>query len=109
MKTDDKDKLNKCLEILDTTDLGLSLVWLWVWSTVREKLEGGDYDQLVTADEAWDLLVQAVDSGQGFSLTYGADELDEHITDWMIENDLITYLDEDYLEEDEEEQDNGDN
>jgi hypothetical protein len=26
MKPDDKDKLNECLKILDTTDLGLSLV-----------------------------------------------------------------------------------
>lgn len=107
MKLEDKDKLNKCLEILDTTDLGLSLVWLWVWSTVREKLEGGDYDQLVSMDEAWDLLVGAVESGIGFSLTYGADELDDHITDWMIETGLIADLDVDYIEE--EEEDNGDN
>ena len=109
MKHGDKEKLDQCLDILDTTDLGLSMVWLWVWCTIREKLENGDYQQLLSADESWDLLVKAVESGQGFSLTYGADELDEHITDWMIENGLITYLDEDYLEEDEEEQDNGDN
>ena len=82
---------------------------LWVWSSVVDKLEDGDFDQLVSREEAWDLLVKAVDGGIGFSLTYGADELDEHITDWMIEAGLITDLDEDYLEEDEEEQDNGDN
>ena len=109
MKNDDMQKLNQCLEILDTTDLGFSLVWLWVWSSVVDKLEDGDFDQLVSREEAWDLLVKAVDGGIGFSLTYGADELDEHITDWMIEAGLITDLDEDYLEEDEEEQDNGDN
>ena len=28
MKPEDKDKLNECLKILDSTDLGLSLVWL---------------------------------------------------------------------------------
>ena len=109
MKNDDMQKLNQCLDILDTTDLGFSLVWLWVWSSVVDKLEDGDFDQLVSREEAWDLLVKAVDGGIGFSLTYGADELDEHITDWMIEAGLITDLDEDYLEEDEEEQDNGDN
>ena len=109
MKNDDMNKLNQCLDILDTTDLGFSLVWLWVWSSVVDKLEDGDFDQLVSREEAWDLLVKAVDGGIGFSLTYGADELDEHITDWMIEAGLITDLDEDYLEEDEEEQDNGDN
>ena len=109
MKNDDMQKLNQCLEILDSTDLGFSLVWLWVWSSVVDKLEDGDFDQLVSREEAWDLLVKAVDGGIGFSLTYGADQLDEHITDWMIEAGLITDLDEDYLEEDEEEQDNGDN
>ena len=110
MKNDDMQKLNQCLEILDSTDLGFSLVWLWVWSSVVDKLEDGDFDQLVSREEAWDLLVKAVDGGIGFSLTYGADELDEHITDWMIETGLITDLDEDYLEEDEEEEeDNGDN
>ena len=110
MKNDDMQKLNQCLEILDSTDLGFSLVWLWVWSSVVDKLEDGDFDQLVSREEAWDLLVKAVDGGIGFSLTYGADELDEHITDWMIEAGLITDLDEDYLEEDEEkEEDNGNN
>ena len=110
MKNDDMQKLNQCLELLDSTDLGFSLVWLWVWSSVVDKLEDGDFDQLVSREEAWDLLVKAVDGGIGFSLTYGADELDEHITDWMIEAGLITDLDEDYLEEDEEkEEDNGNN
>ena len=110
MKNDDMNKLNQCLDILDTVDLGFSLVWLWVWSSVVDKLEDGDFDQLVSREEAWDLLVKAVDGGIGFSLTYGADELDEHITDWMIEAGLITDLDEDYLEEDEEkEEDNGNN
>ena len=110
MKNDDMNKLNQCLDILDTVDLGFSLVWLWLWSSVVDKLEDGDFDQLVSREEAWDLLVKAVDGGIGFSLTYGADELDEHITDWMIEAGLITDLDEDYLEEDEEkEEDNGNN
>ena len=94
MKTDDMKKLNQCLDILDTTDLGLSLVWLWTWSVVKDMLEGGDFDQLVSEDEAWDLLVKAVESGQGFSLEYGAEEHGQHVQDWMIENGLITELEE---------------
>ena len=39
MKPEDKDKLNECLKILDTTDLGLSLVWLWTWSTINNIME----------------------------------------------------------------------
>ena len=94
MKAGDKDKLNQCLDILDTTDLGLSLVWLWTWSTVKDMLEGGDFDQLVSEDEAWDLLVKAVESGQGFTLEYGAEEHGQHVLDWMIQNGLITELEE---------------
>ena len=99
MKPGDKDKLNECLSILDSTDLGLSMVWLWTWSTVKELLEGGDYDQLVSEDEAWDLLVQAVDSGAGFTLEYGVEDHYDSVRDWMIEKGLITDL-EDVEEED---------
>lgn len=101
---EDKVKLNQCLDILDTTDLGLSMVWLWTWSIVKDMLEGGDYDQLVSEDEAWDLLVKAVDSGHGFTLEYGAEQHYDDVRDWMIETGLVRDLDD--LEE-EEEEDNG--
>ena len=39
MKPQDKDKLNECLEILQSTDLGLSLVWLWTWDTIKYYME----------------------------------------------------------------------
>lgn len=94
MKAEDKDKLNKCLEILDTTDLGLSMVWLWTWSTIKGLLEGGDFEQVVSEQTAWDELAKAVASGIGFSLEYGAEEHYEHVRDWMIENNLIKDLDE---------------
>lgn len=100
MKPDDKDKLNECLRILDTTDLGLSLVWLWTWSTVKGFLEDGEYDQLVSEDEAWDLLTKAVESGYGFSLEYGAEEHHEDVRDWMMSQGLIMDLDEIEEEED---------
>ena len=43
MKPGDKDKLNQCLDILDTTDLGLSLVWLWTWSTIKSFNEDQEF------------------------------------------------------------------
>jgi hypothetical protein len=43
MKPQDKDKLNECLKILDSTDLGLSLVWLWTWSTINNIFEDETY------------------------------------------------------------------
>ena len=97
MRPDDKDKLNQCLDILDTTDLGLSMVWLWTWSTVKEILTGGDWDQLVSEDEAWELLCEAVESGNGFSLEYGADNHYEEVLEWMFSRGLI--MDPDNVEE----------
>ena len=58
MKPDDKNKLNKCLEILDTTDLGLSLVWLWTWSTINNILEDETFKSNVTKDQMWDHCVR---------------------------------------------------
>ena len=102
MKIDDMHKLNQCLDILDTTDLGLSMVWLWTWSQIKDNLEDGEYDQLVSEQEAWELLCKAVESGYGFSLEYGADQHYEDVRDWMFTNGLIKEF------EDEEEED-GDN
>ena len=102
MKPDTKDKLNKCLEILDSTDLGVSMTWLWVWSLIKDNLEDGEWDQLVSEDEAWDMLWKAVESGVGFTMEYGSEDLWEHVMGWMIEEGMIK-------EFEEEEEESGDN
>lgn len=90
MKSDDKDKLNKCLEILDTTDLGLSMVWLWTWSTIRDIMnDTGSWTIKVTEDQIWNYLGEAVSAGQGFSLEYGADQHYEDVVEWMSNRDYI--------------------
>lgn len=93
MKPGDKEKLNQCLDILDTTDLGLSMVWLWTWSTVKEFLDGGDWDPLVSEDEAWEMLFKLTESGDGFTLEYGADEHYEAVRDWMLSQGLMVDFD----------------
>ena len=92
MKPDDKDKLNKCLEILDTTDLGLSMVWLWTWSTISNILEDETHEAKVTMDDMWDHLCEAVKAGQGFSLEYWAEQHQEEVFDWMINRGYIVDL-----------------
>jgi hypothetical protein len=90
MKSDDKDKLNKCLEILDTTDLGLSMVWLWTWSTIRDIMnDTSSWTIKVTEDQIWNYLGEAVSAGQGFSLEYGADQHYEEVVEWMSNRDYI--------------------
>jgi hypothetical protein len=103
MKPEDKDKLNECLKILDTTDLGLSMVWLWTWSTIGNILEDETYKANVTMDDMWGHLCEAVEAGQGFSLEYGAEQHQEEVQDWMLSRDYIVdtmFVDE---EEDEDE------
>jgi hypothetical protein len=101
MKPDDKDKLNECLKILDTTDLGLSLVWLWTRSTINNIFQDETYKQNCTIDEMWDHLCEAVEAGQGFSLEYGAEQHQEEVQDWMLSRDYIV----DTMFEEEEEDD----
>ena len=101
MKPEDKDKLNKCLEILDTTDLGLSMVWLWTWSTINNILDDETYKAKVTQDQMWEYLCEAVEAGQGFSLEYGAEQHQEDVIEWMTNRDYIV----DTMFEQEEEED----
>jgi len=102
MRPDDKDKLNQCLTILESTDLGLSLVWLWTWSTVKNFMEDTEYRFNFSEDEIWDKLVEATKAGHGFSLEYGAEQNYEDIRDWLTDNDIMTDL---MFEEDEDEDD----
>ena len=90
MKPDDKDKLNQCLEILDTTDLGLSLVWLWTWSTITNILDDPEYKAKVTQDQMWGHLCEAVSAGQGFSLEWGTEQHHEEVLAWMAERGYIS-------------------
>jgi hypothetical protein len=101
MKPEDKDKLNACLEILDSTDLGLSMVWLWTWSTIDNILKDDNYKAKVTMDDMWGNLCEAVEAGQGFSLEWGAEQHQEEVLEWMMNRDYI--VDPDMEEEDEDE------
>jgi len=89
MKPEDKDKLNKCLDILDDTDLGLSLVWLWTWSTIKNFMEDETFIMKVTEDQMWGHLCEAVEAGMGFSLEYGAEQHHEDVMEWMLNRDYI--------------------
>jgi hypothetical protein len=101
MRPDDKDKLNKCLEILDSTDLGLSLVWLWTWSTIGNILDDDTWKSEVTMDDMWEHLCEAVSAGQGFSLEWGAEQHQQEVLEWMLDREYI--VDPEDIEEEEEE------
>jgi len=101
MKTEEKNKLNQCLDILETTDLGLSMVWLWTWDTIKNAMQDTDVNVLVTEDQAWEMLCEAVSNGIGFSLEYGAEQHYEDVIAWMDSEGIIETPEEDEDDEDE--------
>lgn len=103
MKAEDKDKLNQCIEILESTDLGLSLVWLWTWDVIKYTMQDTDFVCTATEDEMWDHLCKAVEAGRGFSLEYGAEQLSDDVRDWMTDNGYLVDPTEEEEEEDEDE------
>jgi hypothetical protein len=106
MKPEDKDKLNECIKILESTDLGLSLVWLWTWDVIKYNMQDADFVCTVTEDQMWEHLCEAVEAGQGFSLEYGAEQLSEDVRDWMMSRGYLvdpTDVEEEDEEEDEDE------
>jgi hypothetical protein len=100
MKTADRDKLHKCLEILHTTELGLPMVWLWTWSAIVDILDDKTYHAQVNLDTVWNKLCEDVAAGKGFSLEYGAEQHWDDVTDWMHENEFIIEPDQEEEEQD---------
>jgi len=105
MKPADKDKLNECLKILDTTDLGLSLVWLWTWSTINNFRSDTDWEVVATEDEMWAHLCEAVEAGMGFTLEYGAEQHYEDVMGWMLSREYMIDLNDDREEDEDEDED----
>jgi hypothetical protein len=98
MKTEDRDKLSKCIGILGTTSLGLPMVWLWTWSVILDMLDDESYNAQVGIDTVWAKLCEDVAAGKGFSLEYGSEQHWEEVLDWMNLNEFIM----EPLEEEEE-------
>ena len=99
MKPDDKDKLNECLSILESTDLFPSLVWLYTWSTITRTLDDPDWNAKVSKDDMWVYLCDAVSNGAEFSLEYGAEQHHEEVLEWMAKRGFIS---DPWLDEEEE-------
>jgi hypothetical protein len=105
-----KMQLDQMVNTLNGMDVGMSLVWLWTWDLIRDKYDQYSKDDLdsdltitdgTTLDTIWDKLWTKVPAS--FTLEYGAEYMDEAVTDWMIDNDFLVALDDDgWLDEDED-------
>lgn len=95
MKNEEKDKLNKALEILEDVDLGLSWVWMWTWGTIKYFMQDPSYGFLMSEDEVWDTLILATATGsEEFTLQYGTETHYDIVRDWLIENDIMFEIEE---------------
>jgi hypothetical protein len=80
-----------------------SLVWVWTWDVCRDMLnnfrEDPDYQVNMDNEEVWKLFWEQADTN-GFTLEYGTEDLNEHISDWLIDIEAVGEYEE---EEDEDE------
>ena len=95
-------QLDQIVNTLNSVDVAMSLIWVWVWDLIRDKYqsnefitEGSEYvvSTGVTLDVIWNKLWESPPSD--FTLEYGAEQMDEAVMDWMIDNNFLTLLDDD--------------
>jgi hypothetical protein len=104
-------KLNQIISQINDLDVFPSLLWVWCWDVIKDKLDthssGKDSEYLTnqtfTEEDVWWMFVQDLDKN-AFSLEYGSDELDEAIFDWMTKRDILVSLDEESDEKDSDEE-----
>ena len=99
MNPGDKDKLNECISLLESTDLFPSLVWLWTWDVIKSILGDPEYTAKATEEEMWVHLCEAVENGMGFSMEFGSESHHEDTKEWMIDKEFISVP---WLDEEEE-------
>ena len=101
---DTHQKLNEMIEMCSELTVGLSMVWLWTWSTIKDYYD--DYDLIVKdEDTVFAALWQAVADGRGFSLEYGAESHEEEVREWMFDLELMSLAEDEEEEEEEDEDD----
>jgi hypothetical protein len=97
-----KMQLDQMVDHLNNMPIGMSLVWLWVWDLIRDKYKNYEFidemsDYVVTPGTTLDIIWDKLwgNPPSDFTLEYGAEQIDEAILDWMIDNEFLSAVDED--------------
>jgi|1048.fasta_scaffold93378_2 hypothetical protein len=97
-----KMQLDQMVDQLNNMPIGMSLVWLWVWDLIRDKYKNYEFidemsDYVVTPGTTLDIIWEKLwaNPPSDFTLEYGAEQVDEAILDWMIDNEFLSAVDED--------------
>ncbi len=98
---DTYDKIEGIVNDITNLNVFPSLVWVWVWNLIKDKLEyygvAGDYYQVnpdLTLKDIFSMLWEDSDS-RGFTLEYGVEDLDDSIQDWMTDRNILISVEED--------------
>jgi hypothetical protein len=97
-----KMQLDQMVDHLNNMPIGMSLVWLGVWDLIRDKYKNYEFidemsDYVVTTGTTLDIIWEKLwgNPPSDFTLEYGAEQIDEAILDWMIDNEFLSAVDED--------------
>lgn len=105
-----KLQLDQMITSLSSMKITSPLIWLWVWDTIVEKYNQYEVidnynDFIVAPDITLDIIFEKLYANPpaDFTLEYGVDQMDEAITDWMIDQEFLVALEDDeWLNEDED-------
>lgn len=95
------DKLQTITDLISDLSVFPSLVWVWTWDVVKDKLdyyseESGEYlvinPEFDTSDVFRMFWTDA--DKNGFTLEYGTEDLNEHVFDWMVEKNILINVEE---------------
>lgn len=96
-------QLDQMISTLSSMEVSFSLTWLYVWDIMKYKYSSMSEDNgfhkanpKYTIDDVWNALWR----DPRFTLEYGVEQLDDDISDWLIENEFI--LDDEDMEEEDE-------
>lgn len=101
-------EINNIIEQIGKLRVFPSLVWVWTWDVVVDMYNNhkpGVDDELVATmplEQVWELFWTQADKN-GFTLEYGTEDCYEHIRDWMIDEDILVYIEDEEEDEDEDE------
>ena len=100
---DTYERLTNIINQIGDLNVFPSLVWVWSWdvalSTLRDFSEDEEYKVNLTEQETFERFWDGADKN-GFTLEYGTDSLYEAIRDWMIDENIVSFIED---EEDEDE------
>ena len=109
------ESLNLIIDKLTAVPVYPQLVWLWAWDIIKHYYDNNQWEAIhlngyldeciaqgLELKTIWDKFWEDADSN-GWTLEYGAEQMDEAVMDWLRDCDFIVALQDDSWLEDENE------